>query len=80
MKRANRGKADSFLEGLCLFRELILIVFTISVVMFGLSLISLVVVDPGSGTYVIVVMNLVGLGAFILASGSVLYLCREKGL
>lgn len=80
MKRRDGASADSFLEGLCLFRELVFIVFVISAVMFVLSLVSLGVVAPGSGTHVIVVVNLVGLGAFILASGGVLYLCRERGL
>ncbi|MFP8956601.1 hypothetical protein ACLI4Y_07720 [Natrialbaceae archaeon A-CW3] len=78
MNPDNRGKADTFLEGLCLYRELVFVVFVISLVMVVLSLISFVVVEPGSPTYVIVVLNLVGLGALLLASGVVLYLCRER--
>lgn len=78
MKRTERGKADSFLEALCLFRPLIFILFVISFVMFLLSLISLAVVDAGSESYVIVQLNLIGLSVMILVSGTVLYLCRNQ--
>ena len=80
MTRPDRSTADSFLEGVCLYRELVFIVFVISVVMWLLSFVSFLVVDPGSATYVITVLNLFGLGLFGLTSGAVLYICRERRL
>lgn len=78
MPRRRRRRADSFLEGLCLFREYIYIMFVIALVMFGLSLISWSVVEPGTETYMIVLLNLVALGTFVVISGAVLALCRDK--
>lgn len=79
MKRQNRKSADSFVDGLCLYRGLVLILFTISSVMWLLTLVSYSVVDRGTETFVIVVLNMFGLGGFSLVSGTVLLICRKRG-
>lgn len=78
MRPEDRGMADSFFEGLCMYRDLIYVLFMVSLLLFVLSLVSFAVVEPGTETHVIVVMNLVGLGALLLVSGSVLVKCRES--
>lgn len=77
MRQEDRGVADTFLEGLCMFKMLIWILFSISMVMFLLSLISYTVVEPGTATYSIVNMNLIALSVILVLSGIVLYLCRN---
>ena len=78
MNRQNRGTADTFLEGLCIYRTLVFVLFVISFVMALLSVISFTVVESGSETYVIVVLNLFALTGFMVVSGTVLFLCRDK--
>lgn len=78
MMERNRGRADSFLEGLCLYRGFVFALFVISLVLMVLSLGSFVVVEPGTATYVVVVLNMLGLGVFMLVTGTILFLCRDK--
>lgn len=78
MSKLERGTADTFLEGLCMFRMLIWIAFALSVVMFLLSLISYVVVEPGTAVYAIVIMNLIALSVIGGLSGVILVLCNRS--
>ena len=78
MNREERGRADSFLDALCLNRKLVLVLFSVAAVMLLLSFVSFAVVEPGTATYVVVVLNLIGLGGFTLLSGGVLVLCRDR--
>ncbi|MFC7230664.1 hypothetical protein ACFQMM_03320 [Saliphagus sp. GCM10025308] len=71
------GKYDkSFLEHLCDYEQGWRFLFTFSVGFLGLSVLWLVAADPGSPTYVVTVMNVVGLSILSLLSGFVLTRCR----
>lgn len=78
MSRRDRGTADSFLDGLCMYRQLVFVVFVVSTIMLLLTLVSYGVVERGTETYVVVVLNMFGLGGFALVSGVVLLLCRDR--
>lgn len=77
MSRRERTTTDTFLEAVCLFRNLVYIFFVLSLVFFLISLVSYFVLEPGTETHAIVVLNMIGLGVFILISGGVLVLCRD---
>ncbi|XVH33142.1 hypothetical protein ACNS7O_16320 (plasmid) [Haloferacaceae archaeon DSL9] len=71
------GKYDkSYLEHLCDYEHGWRILFTFSVGFLGLSLLWLVFIDSGSPTYVVTVMNSIGLSVLALLSGFVLSRCR----
>lgn len=78
MSWRDRSTTDSFLEALCLFRNLVYIFFILSLLFLFLSLVSYFVIEPGTETHAIVVLNMSGLGLFVVLSGAVLYLCRDE--
>jgi hypothetical protein len=53
------------------------LIFLVMVFLGLLTLMSLTVIDPGSPTYVIVVINLIGIGVIGTFSGYVVYFCER---
>lgn len=73
------GKYDkSFLDHLCDYEQGWRLLFTFSVGFLGLMVLWLVLMDSGSATYVVTVMNVVGLSVLALLSGFVLTRCRRQ--
>jgi hypothetical protein len=73
------GKYDkSFLDHLCDYEQGWRLLFTFSVGFLGLMVLWLVVMEPGSATYVVTVMNVVGLSVLAVLSGSILTRCRRQ--
>lgn len=71
------GKYDkSFLDHLCDYEQGWRLLFTFSVGFLGLSVLWLVSTESGTATYVVSVMNVVGLSVLALLSGFVLSRCR----
>jgi hypothetical protein len=64
---------------LCGFEQALRIVFIILVIFFLLTLLSLFIVDPGSGVYLIVLYNLVMFGGGLLAVSIVIRKCSTRG-
>ncbi|WP_164471557.1 hypothetical protein [Halosimplex salinum] len=73
-----RESREVLAEALCARSRKILAVFTIAVVFLFLQLPYLVVVEQDSSLFVVAVLNVIGSSAFALASGSVLWFCRER--
>jgi len=67
-------------EALCEQNRKILGVFTIALVFLLIQIPYLVVTDTDSSLFVVSVLNVVGSGAFVLLSGSVLWFCRERAV
>lgn len=67
-------------EALCEEKRKVLGVFTIAVVFLLIQLPYLVVTDTDSSLFVVSVLNVVGSGAFVLLSGSVLWFCRQRAV
>lgn len=67
----------TFLAEICRREHWIRIIFGISALFFVLHIPYLVVVDPGTALYVVAVMNIVGTGAFMVASGVVIRKCQS---
>ncbi|WP_137290789.1 hypothetical protein [Natronorubrum halophilum] len=71
------GKYDkNYLEYLCDYEQGWRLLFTFSVGFLGLSVLWLVFTESGTATYVVTVMNVVGLSVLTLVSGFVLSRCR----
>jgi len=58
--------------------HVIVIIFSISLLFFLLSVGSFVIVSRQSMTFVIVVFNLIGLGVFTVLSGAAILACRNR--
>lgn len=71
------GKYDkSYLEHLCDYEQGWRLLFTFSAGFLGISLLWLVSIESGSPTYVVTVINVLGLSVLALLSGFVLFKCR----
>lgn len=68
----------SFLDVLCDFRKHFRLLFMVTLLSIGILLISLQYVEPGSGTYVITLVQLVTFGAIFLVSAGLMLLCGRK--
>lgn len=67
-----------YLDHLCDFEQAWRILFTFSVGFLGLSLLWFVSLESGSATYVVTVMNLVGLSGLAFLSGYMLFRCTRS--
>jgi hypothetical protein len=67
----------SFLEALCGFRSQIQFVFVIALLFFGLMFLTLLAADPNSETFVLALLNVAGLGVYLVASGAVIWKCNR---
>lgn len=65
----------TFLEHLCDYESAWRMLFTFSVGLLGLMIIWIVAAEPGSETFVITLMNIVGLSGMALLSGGILWRC-----
>lgn len=74
---ADDNFAAALLRHVCDQDRLLTGVLALVMLLFLLMLVSLTVVEPGTGTYVIVVLNLVGLVLFGILYGAVLLACRS---
>ena len=72
-----RVLTDGVLRSICRQGPLLVLVFSGLCLGFLLSLVSAVVVDPNSATFVIVVLNIVGLAVLIAIFGYLIYRCRQ---
>lgn len=73
------GKYDkSFLDHLCDYEQGWRLLFTFSVGFLGLMALWLLVMESGSATYAVTVLNVVGLSVLAALSGFVLFRCRRK--
>lgn len=72
-----RVLTDGVLRSICQQGPLLALVFSGLCLGFLLSLVSAVVVDPNSATFVIVVLNIVGLAVLIAIFGYLIYRCRQ---
>lgn len=71
------GKYDkSYLEHLCDYEQGWRLLFTFSAGFLGIMVIWLFSIDSGSPTYVVTVMNVVGLSVLAVLSGFVLSRCE----
>lgn len=71
------GKYDkSYLEYLCEYEQSWRLLFTFSVGFLGIMVIWFFSIESGSPTYVVTVLNVLGLAALALLSGFVLSKCR----
>ena len=68
--------SESLLEPLCTQIYRIQIIFIIALTFFLFSLVGLFVIDPGSATYVINVINVITLSLFVAIFGGLTYLCN----
>ncbi|WP_306061563.1 hypothetical protein [Natronococcus wangiae] len=70
------GKYDkTFLDHLCDYESAWRMLFTFSAGLLGLMIIWIVAAEPGSETFVIALMNVVGLSGLAVLSGGVLWRC-----
>lgn len=67
----------SFIGVLCDFRRHIRFLFMITLLSIVVLLVSLAYVEPGSGAYVIALVQLVTFGVIFLLSSSVMLLCAR---
>lgn len=68
----------SFLDHLCDYEQGWRLLFTFSVGVLALMILWLVVMESGSATYVVTVMNVVGLSVLAVLSGFILARCRRR--
>ncbi|ESP87006.1 hypothetical protein [Candidatus Halobonum tyrrellensis] len=68
----------SFVDVLCDFRRHLRYLFMISVLSIVVLLASLVYVDPGSGGYVLAVVQLVSFGVVLVLSGGGMVVCGRR--
>ncbi|TYL37938.1 hypothetical protein CV102_14550 [Natronococcus pandeyae] len=71
----NNKYDKTFLEHLCDYESAWRMLFTFSVGLLGLMIIWIVAAEPGSETFVITLMNIVGLSGMALLSGGILWRC-----
>lgn len=64
---------------LCKYTAQLRLVFGLSVFLIILLLVSLSMTEPGTATYVIIMVDLVSLGALALITGIVIRTCKKKG-
>lgn len=75
---AEQGFTDVFFRHVCERRRSMNIVLALIAVTFCLMLVSLFVTEPGTPTYIVTVMNLVGLVFFGLLFIGLLLVCRSR--
>jgi len=68
---------DVFVQHMCGRDYVLMIVFSLSALLFLSSFVSLSVVERGSPTFVIAAFNIFGMGGFMFLSGVALLLCRK---
>lgn len=73
-----RGFFDVLLDNLCAHESGLWAVFGICGVLLPLLLVSLTVVEPGSATYVIVIVDLATVAVVGTATASVLKVCQPE--
>lgn len=71
----NNKYDKTFLEHLCDYESAWRMLFTFSVGLLGLMIIWIIAAEPGSETFVITLMNIVGLSGIALLSGGILWRC-----
>ncbi|WP_435361676.1 hypothetical protein [Haloarchaeobius sp. DFWS5] len=74
----NRGFRDVLLDNLCAHENALWTVFGLCGVLFLFLLVSLTVVEPGSATYVIVVVDLVSVAVVGALTSTVLRYCQPE--
>lgn len=74
----SRNFRDVLLDRVCQHKTGIRMLFGFCITFVLLMLGSLSVVERGSGSYVIAVLNLVGLSIIAIVSGAVLLFCRNR--
>ena len=68
---------ESLLQAFCLYRDQMRMLFTLCIVMLGLSLVTLLVVRPQTAGYFVSVINVVTLTLVLLPLGVMLWYCRD---
>ena len=68
----------SFWQFLCAQQPIIFMLFVLATLGLLLNVVFFFLVDPESGTYVVVLLNFPGLLAFTLGSGYALYRCQRQ--
>lgn len=74
MKKSN---PESLLQALCLYRDQMAMLFTLCLVLLGLSLVTLLFVSPPSPGYFVSVINVVTLAVIMIPLGAALRYCRN---
>lgn len=74
---SDQSFAEVFVEYVCAHRYPLLLVFGFCLTLIMLMFLSLLAAERGSATYVISVVNLVGLGSITIVLGLLLRKCRE---
>lgn len=74
----DQGFADTFFRHACERKKALHIALAFVLFMFPLMFISLTLVEKGSATYVVTILNLAGLVFFGLLFGGLLGVCRVR--
>jgi hypothetical protein len=69
---------DSFLNSVCLFQTQLAALFSFCLLLFVLTVASLIILEKGTASYAISLINLVGVVLFGGISGSLLFLCKRR--
>lgn len=65
-------------RSICLFETQLTALFAICMFLLVLSVVSLIVLDPGTAGYAVSVLNLAGVVVFGGASGSLVLVCKRR--
>lgn len=66
------------LDELCTRTDMLFMLFVLELLFLGISLVAVSVTSPNSATFVVWILNLVGLVVLMLFSGSALVLCFRR--
>lgn len=72
------ARREKFVESVCEFEHELRLLFVFCVVFLALTLVYLVAADPGTAAYSVSLLNLPGLGFFLLFSGYFLRRCETR--
>lgn len=72
------SRPKQLLNAACLFQTQLTALFSLCLLLFLLTLASLVVLEKGTASYVISVINMVGIVLFGSVSGGLLFYCKRR--
>lgn len=74
----SESTTERVVRSICLFETQLTALFAICVFLLVLSVISLVVLDPGTPAYAVSVLNLAGVAVFGSTSGALVLVCKRR--
>lgn len=70
--------SEQLLNAVCLFQTQLTALFSFCLLLFFLTLVSLTVLEKGTASYVISIINLAGIVLFGSVSGGLLFCCKRR--